>query len=131
VVWLQALFLFLDTGINSGIDMLISASGISNSIAGADLLITGEGRFDSQTLHGKLVSAIAGLAKQYEVPVIVFCGISDADDAVLEKLTIRSVQTIVSESVSQEAAIANAGSLLTERVYHYFITKAGNPSPGL
>ena len=48
--------------------------GLEEEIKNADYVITGEGRIDSQTSRGKVVSGIAGIAKKYNKPVIAFCG---------------------------------------------------------
>ncbi|NNE38736.1 MAG: glycerate kinase, partial [Gammaproteobacteria bacterium] len=63
-----------------GIDIVIKASGIEKQIKKADLVITGEGRIDGQTMYGKVAIGIAKLAKHYDVPVIAIGG-SLGDDA--------------------------------------------------
>ncbi len=49
-------------------------SGLNDVLAGADLLITGEGRFDATSLHGKLVGHLYGLARASAVPMVVVAG---------------------------------------------------------
>ena len=52
----------------SGIDLVIEYSGLKNHLQDADLVITGEGQTDAQTLYGKLPLGIANLARSYNVP---------------------------------------------------------------
>ena len=68
---------FLNARLNKGIDMVLDSIGFENMIKDADLIITGEGRIDSQTAKGKVVSGIVSRAKAYEIPVIAIAGIVD------------------------------------------------------
>ncbi|MDR2930860.1 MAG: glycerate kinase [Propionibacteriaceae bacterium] len=58
----------------SGIDVVISATGLDKRIAAADLVLTGEGSLDSQTASGKAPWGIARVARRHGVPVIAFAG---------------------------------------------------------
>ncbi len=78
-----ALRSYLGAELRPGIDIVISCLGLENEIKEADLVITGEGRIDSQTSKGKVVSGIARVAGKYGRPVIAFCG-SAADGTCIE-----------------------------------------------
>jgi len=65
---------FINCKICSGIDIILDTVGFDSLINDADLIITGEGRFDSQSLSGKAVSGIAKRAKKQNKPVIVIAG---------------------------------------------------------
>ena len=69
-----ALHTFLKAELKRGIDVVIQQTGIENAIKTADLVVTGEGRLDAQTVFGKAPVGIALTAKRYHVPVIAFCG---------------------------------------------------------
>lgn len=58
----------------SGIDLVIEYSGLKNHLQDADLVITGEGQTDAQTLYGKLPLGIAQLARSYNVPCVCLSG---------------------------------------------------------
>ncbi|MDQ1697336.1 MAG: glycerate 2-kinase [Frankiaceae bacterium] len=58
----------------SGLALVAEAVGLADHIATADLVVTGEGAFDSQSLRGKVVSGVAGLAQQAGVPCVVIAG---------------------------------------------------------
>lgn len=57
-----------------GIEMVLDAIGFDRQISGADLIITGEGRIDSQTLMGKAPSGVLSAAKKQGIPVIALGG---------------------------------------------------------
>ena len=63
-----------------GIEAILDTVGFDASLEGADLVITGEGRIDSQSLHGKVISGVVGRTKPRNVPVIAIVG-SISDDA--------------------------------------------------
>ena len=58
----------------SGIDLVVEYSGLKEHLQNADLVITGEGQTDAQTLYGKLPLGIAHLAKSYNVPCVCLSG---------------------------------------------------------
>ena len=72
-----ALKSYLRATLKPGIDIVISALGLEKEISDADIIITGEGKIDSQTARGKVVSGISHIAKKYGKRVIAFCGSTD------------------------------------------------------
>ena len=111
---------FFDVTLKSGIELIIAASDIESKITGADLLITGEGKIDRQTLQGKVVSKLALLAHQYGIPAIAFCGVLEADGSLVKELKLQAAESISSASVSIAEAIGNARQLLTDKAGQYF-----------
>ena len=76
---------FLDGRLQSGIGMVLDAIGFEEQIKDADLIITGEGRIDSQTCRGKVISGITSVAAKHGVPVIAIAGIVDMDEKEIEE----------------------------------------------
>ena len=70
----------------SGAELVMAYSGFENALAGADLVITGEGCSDEQTAYGKLCSCVAKRAAEHNVPAILVSGALKGDTAALEKL---------------------------------------------
>lgn len=64
----------LNVTIKSGIDTLLEMSHFDDIIGDAQLVITGEGRIDNQTLHGKAPAGVLKAAQRKGVPVIALCG---------------------------------------------------------
>ncbi len=97
-----ALLAFCGATIVSGIDAVLDAIDLSSAMADVDLVITGEGRMDSQSANGKAPIGVAERAKRYGKPVIAVVG-SRADDlgAVYEK-GIDLVLTTVNGAMSLE-----------------------------
>ena len=65
---------FLGGKLKSGIDTVLDVVDFEGLLAGADLVITGEGRVDAQSCRGKVIAGIAARAKRRGVPVVVLAG---------------------------------------------------------
>ena len=99
---------FADAGITSGIELVAKLVEFEKRAARADLIITGEGRIDAQTGHGKVVSGIARMGNKLGVPVIAIGG-SLADDAhTLFDSGIDGLASAVARDMSLENACARA-----------------------
>ena len=72
-----ALMSFCGVQLKSGFDTVAQTLNLSEHIANADLVITGEGKLDAQTAMGKVAGGISQLAKEHGVPVIAICGSVD------------------------------------------------------
>ena len=86
-----AFLAFLNAELKSGIDLLLQTLKFSEKIKGADLIITGEGRTDRQSLMGKVPSGILEEAKRQGIPVIVVAG--SIEDT--EILTVAQIISLV------------------------------------
>ncbi|MHB1064973.1 MAG: glycerate kinase [Georgenia sp.] len=71
---LGAAFLALGATMSSGVDVVMRAARLEEQLAGADLVLTGEGAIDGQTLRGKTPYGVARAAARHGVPVIAFAG---------------------------------------------------------
>lgn len=65
---------FFNTTLQKGIDVVFNITNFYDRIKNADLVITGEGRIDHQTIFGKTPVGVAQAAKQFNIPVIAICG---------------------------------------------------------
>lgn len=68
------LLAFLDATLQRGVDIILTETRFHERSAGADLVITGEGKIDGQTIYGKTPIGVAKAAKQHNTPVIALCG---------------------------------------------------------
>ncbi len=89
-----AFHIFLNAGLRSGVEMVLDSIGFDEAIRDADLIITGEGKIDSQTSRGKVVSGVAARARKYGVPVIAIAGIVDMDEDSMKKSGLADVCAI-------------------------------------
>ena len=77
---------FFGATLRQGIDVVLDAVGFDQVVADADLVLTGEGRIDSQSLSGKVVVGVARRAKPHGVPVVAVVGdIADGFEAVYDE----------------------------------------------
>lgn len=113
---------YLGGRLQSGISIVLEETHMEAAIQDADLIITGEGRLDSQTVMGKAPVGIASLAKKYNKKVIAFCGCA-ADDAMLcNTYGIDAYFPILQKPVSLEEAMdpAVAGQNLKKTAEQVF-----------
>jgi glycerate kinase len=122
-----ALMAFMDGKLMNGIDLILETLEIEESVKGADLVITGEGKIDSQTLHGKTISGVARLAKKHGVPVIAICGKLGEDIEGLYDLGVTSIHSVTNRPMDLKEAIDNAPFLIQQCVGNVMrITKQFN-----
>lgn len=74
-----AFMTFMGATLRPGIDIVLEATGVAKEIQNADIVVTGEGRLDAQTVMGKAPIGVARLAKKYGKKVIAFSGCVGAD----------------------------------------------------
>lgn len=104
---------FLDATLRPGIEIVIDAIGLDRRMAGADLVITGEGQLDAQSMMGKVVHGVGTVARRSNVPVIAICGsIGPGAETSLE--LIQAYFSIVNRPMPLDQALADAADLLRE-----------------
>jgi glycerate kinase len=109
----------------SGIDLVLEAWAFETHLAGASLVLSGEGRLDGQTLHGKTIAAVARRCSQAGVPLVVIAGALGEDTEALYELGVTSMMSLVPGPMTLEAAMAASPALLAdaaERVVRLFLT---------
>jgi len=115
-----ALAVFGCSVIRSGIEYIMEFVDLPQGIADADLVITGEGRLDDQTLSGKVVKGVAALAYQGGKPVLAVAGSVSLKEDDLRGLHIHETLSLVNAQTTTEVAIKNAESLIRARLAAYF-----------
>lgn len=96
-----------------GFDLIANIHNLDNAIETADLVITGEGRMDHQTLHGKVPAGVAKIAKRYNKPCVAFCG-SVSDHEALQDLGFTNIYSIMDIAKDKDDAMQNAAHYLTQ-----------------
>lgn len=102
------LLAFMQADLKRGVDIVIEATRLSQLVADADLVITGEGKIDSQTIFGKTPIGVARIAKNFGIPVIAIAGNAASDSNVVYEHGIDAVFSIVPGVVSLQKAFQNA-----------------------
>ncbi|HDS7114482.1 TPA: glycerate kinase [Klebsiella aerogenes] len=105
-----ALYAFCGANLRPGIEIVTDALGLAELVADADLVITGEGRIDSQTIHGKVPVGVAKVAKRFNVPVIGIAGSLTADVGVVHQHGLDAVFSVLYTVCTLEEALANAAA---------------------
>ncbi|MGF1680707.1 glycerate kinase [Photobacterium minamisatsumaniensis] len=103
-----ALLGLLDASLRPGIEIVMDAVNLSQIVSDADLVITGEGRIDSQTIHGKTPIGVARAAKQFDVPVIGIAGSLSNDCNVVYDHGIDAAFSVVSGAMTLQDALDGA-----------------------
>ncbi|GIU24498.1 glycerate kinase [Shewanella schlegeliana] len=99
---------FLNAQLKPGIDIVMETVNLAGLLENADLVITGEGRLDSQTLHGKTPMGVAGVAKAQGLPVIAIAGCVSDDANVLLEHGIDALFSITPRALPLVEVLASA-----------------------
>ena len=100
-----AFLAFTKATLESGIQIILNETRLEDYMQTADLVITGEGRLDSQTVMGKAPIGVARLAKKYGKPVLAFSGCVSDDAAVCNDYGIDAFFPILPGVVTLEEAL--------------------------
>ncbi|SOJ55915.1 Glycerate 2-kinase [Mycobacterium simulans] len=96
----------------SGAAIIAEHTHLADDLADAELIVTGEGRFDEQSLHGKVVGEIAAAARPLGIPVIVLAGQVVLDKSAARSAGIMSALSIADYAGSVGLALADAANQL-------------------
>ena len=105
-----AMLVFLGGRLRPGSEIVAAAVGLDAAVADADLVVTGEGRIDSQTIHGKTPVGVARVARRHGKPVIAIAGCLAPGAAAVHGHGIDAVFGAVSRPCTVEQALADAAN---------------------
>ncbi len=125
---------FLHAHLASGVDLLLETVGFAEALAGADLVLTGEGSLDEQSLSGKAPVGVARAAAAAGVAAIALCGRVLLTPAQLREGGFVRAWSLLDLEPDQDQAHAQAGPLLTRLASqavstHWESGMAGRPRP--
>lgn len=103
-----ALMAFLGAELGSGIEIVTQALNLEEHIHDCTLVVTGEGRIDSQSIHGKVPVGVASVAKKYHKPVIGIAGSLTRDVGVVHQYGIDAVFSVLTSIGTLEEAFRGA-----------------------
>ncbi|CRK55673.1 Glycerate kinase [Alloactinosynnema sp. L-07] len=110
--------LALGAEMKSGADIVSGATNLSASIGWADLVITGEGSFDWQSLRGKLVTRVAGVAAARGVPCLALAGQVAVGRRQAAAAGVEAAYSVVDHVGSVEASMADPAGTLADLAEH-------------
>jgi glycerate kinase len=115
---------FFSAQLRDGTAIVLEATGLRDPLAGADLCVTGEGRLDASSLHGKAPIGVARLCKELGVPCVALVGSigEGAERALGLGLTSYSA---IGEGIAAEESIRRAAELLEAAATHLIQSRTG------
>ncbi|HMZ28573.1 MAG TPA: glycerate kinase, partial [Thauera aminoaromatica] len=105
-----AMLAFFGAALKPGIEIVTAAVGLDAHVRDADLVITGEGRIDFQTVHGKTPIGVARVAKRHGIPVIGIAGSLGADVGVVHAHGIDAVFSVLGKPCTLDEALHDAAA---------------------
>src|SRR5207247_679327 len=103
----------LKAALEAGAALVVEATGFDSVVAGADLVITGEGQVDEQTAFGKAPGEVAKRARKAGVPVLLLAGAKQPGWEALHELGVTAVVTMAGEGRIMQQALHEPARLLT------------------
>lgn len=114
---------FLDADLKSGVDIVLEANNFEDKITDVNLVITGEGKIDGQTVKGKTPIGVARKAKERNIPVIALAGMVDKSAKDVYTAGIDTVFSITQQPVTLQEAFAKTGDwleMITEQIIRLY-----------
>ena len=105
---------FCDATLVNGFDLISEMTSLEEAVMSSDLIITGEGSIDAQSIMGKAPFGVAKLAHKHNKPVVAFCGILKDEEALGN--VFDKVFPMVDSEVSVEEAINDSSKVLKNKV---------------
>ena len=103
---------FLDAELKSGVDLIMKANNLMDKMKDVDLVITGEGKIDKQTINGKTPMGVLKTAQKLDIPVIAVCGILGEGYEYFSKEDLLSIFSIINEETNINKIMENTPELL-------------------
>ncbi len=116
---------FLGAELRQGIDIIFELVGLEKKLAGAELVLTGEGQIDFQTVFGKAPGGVGATAKAHGIPCLAIAGSVGAELGDLHATGIDAVFSLCTGPTTLEAAMRDAGENLarvTQQALRCFLT---------
>lgn len=107
------LLAFCHAELSPGIDLILDAIGFDDYLPHADLVITGEGQIDGQSVHGKTIMGVLQRCNKANIPVIALAGTIGDQAEKLYKHGLTGMFSICKSPMSLDDALANASGLLS------------------
>ena len=105
---------FLGGRLEPGIDLILDLIGFHGAAESADLVITGEGKLDYQSLRGKAPHGVARAATAHGVPVVALCGVVEVAERELRAANIEEAHALTEIEPDVQRCIAEAAPLLEQ-----------------
>ena len=108
--------IFFNIEFRSGIEFIMDFIGLETLVRGSDLIITGEGKMDEQTLSGKVVKGVADLSRKHSKHLIVVVGKNELSEDKTRALGVNKVVTLLDGKTAESDAFQNTYALIKKRI---------------
>ena len=113
------LIVFANAELRPGVVVVAEACGLAERVAESDLVITGEGSMDAQSLHGKTPVGVARIAKKAGVPAVAFVGVLGEGADRLRDEGLVAFRPICKGDISREDSMERACELLADEAEEF------------
>lgn len=112
---------FLSASIKTGTEVIFTLTNFKKHLQKADIVLTGEGKMDQQTMQGKLIHGVAAMASMYQKTVWVVCGKNELTRAQHQSMGVEKVTQLLSPTTSFEEAVTHVETLIALRTQQLFL----------
>ncbi len=120
-----ALVAFCGATMVRGIELVLDAVDFEKRLSGCDLVITGEGKLDGQSIQGKATSGVAAAAGRHGIETVALVGMLDADASTLAEAGFTSAHPLCDGTVSPDRAMREAAMLLEQLAANVMARRLG------
>ena len=124
-----ALMIFLKAKAVPGIEAVLEYGRFDEKAAQADLIITGEGKTDTQTLRGKAVAGVCKRAKRINTPVMLIAGLVELDRNEIISMGISEAVSLMEEGMELEYAMEHGEEILYKRTRQAVLNRIKQTQP--
>ncbi len=107
---------FFNAELKSGSRTIFEITELDSYLRNCDLIITGEGKFDKQSLNGKVVGELIKKAEEYKIPIVVMCGQAEIDADFVKSKYLHSIITLFDEVIDMDTAKQKSYDLIVQKV---------------
>ncbi|HEX6225314.1 MAG TPA: glycerate kinase [Chryseolinea sp.] len=108
--------IFFNIRFQSGIRFITDFIGLESLVEGSDLIISGEGKMDEQTLSGKVVKGLADLARKFHKPLVVIVGKNELSSDQTASLGVQKVVMLLDGKTTEDEAFGATYALIKKRM---------------
>lgn len=110
-------YAFLNAKIKPGIQTIFEITKYEKKLESVDLIITGEGKLDNQTIHGKVIHGVDQVSTKHNIPYAIICGIAEDLEMLERELNAAWILQIKTPDLTLESAINEAAEHVENRAY--------------
>lgn len=117
---------FLGARLQSGIETVLETVHFDEQLRGCEMVVTGEGKLDEQSVHGKVISGIARHCASAGVEAVALVGALEADADALHRCGLSSARSINPEGIDFSTAARHAGEYYTQALCALIVERCGH-----